>query len=284
MTVQIILKAVKPSYAISKNYRIRLRKILYEMNKQVTKSVEQVYTLVPKSVEDAKPNIRLNPQTAVNEQLAQSLQDVIKQQVSKWFQFFNFTAPMLANTYAANIQNSVDMQLNKAFKDTKHKEVAQQLTTGFSNINKEALQSSKILIENNVSLIKSIPDQYFTQIQNAVTQSMLKGRDKDYLIKELKNIYHITDRRAEFIAHDQLRKATSAMDNERRLKLGITKGIWRHSHADKVPRKTHLEASGRVYDLKQGCPIKNEKGVLEYIQVGEKIGCTCWSESVVEFD
>ncbi len=282
MTVRIILKAVKPNYTIATRYRVRLRKLMRAMSEDIIKNVNIAYRFDEKSViGDAK--LRLQPKEAINAELTENLHTVVKTQVGKWFQFFNVVAPVMAENFAGQVEQSVDIQLKSAFKEQKE-DIAQQLTVGFSQANKEALQSSEILIRDNVNLINTIPQEYFGKIEAAVNQAMSMGRDRNYLVKQLKEIAGVTSKRAEIISKQQLRVATSAMDNERRLAMGITKSIWHHSGADKVPRPEHVKADGRVYEIAKGCPIKNEKGKLEYIQVGQKIGCTCWCESVIELE
>ena len=103
------------------------------------------------------------------------------------------------------------------------------MTTPMNN----ALQAT---ITENVGLIRSIPERYFTEVEGLVMRSVARGRDLSYLTDELQKRYGITRRRAALIARDQNNKATSVMQAARQKSLGITQGIWRHSHAGKEPR------------------------------------------------
>lgn len=118
-----------------------------------------------------------------------------------------------------------------------------------------------------------IPEHYHTQVETMVMQSVSRGRDLGYLTDELVKRYGITRRRAETIARDQNAKATSVIQSVRQRNLGITHGIWRHSHAGKVPRQSHVKADGKKFELSKGLMID---GKLTF--PGQEINCRCtWS-------
>ena len=73
---------------------------------------------------------------------------------------------------------------------------------------------ARALFEENVNLIKSIPQHYFTEVTGLVQRSASMGRDVEFLADELHKRYEITRRRAEFIARDQSNKATEAIKRE----------------------------------------------------------------------
>jgi uncharacterized protein with gpF-like domain len=77
------------------------------------------------------------------------------------------------------------------------------------------LQKRDAIIAENVSLIRSIPEKYFTEVESMVFRSIAKGGDRKQLADEIEREFGkrhgITRRRAEFIARDQVRKATSAL-------------------------------------------------------------------------
>ena len=58
-------------------------------------------------------------------------------------------------------------------------------------------------IGQQVSLIKSIPSQYFTNIESLVMRSVQTGRDLEQLTTDLQEQFGVTRRRAAFIARDQ---------------------------------------------------------------------------------
>ena len=132
-------------------------------------------------------------------------------------------------------------------------------------------------IHENVNLIKSIPEKYFTEVEGLVMRSVRSGRDLEYLTDELEHRYSITRRRAILIARDQNNKATEQMNRTRQMDLGIKRGIWRHASGVKEPRHSHEQANGKIFDLDKGLYIDGEN-----IWPGEMINCHCYCEPIIE--
>lgn len=140
----------------------------------------------------------------------------------------------------------------------------------------ELEQLSKAVIAENVSLIKSIPEKYFTEVEGMVYRSVAKGGDSKGLIDDLNRYFsereHITTKRVTNIAQDQIRKATASLTIERQKAAGVTHGIWIHSAGQANPRKAHVEAHGKVFKLSDGYPCgPNGK----YVKPAEEINCSC---------
>lgn len=140
------------------------------------------------------------------------------------------------------------------------------------------------IIAENVSLIRSIPEKYFTEVEGMVYRSVARGGDRKQLADEIEASFGkrhgITRRRAEGIARDQTRKATSALSNARQRAAGITHGIWIHSGGSNRPRKKHVHAHGQEFDLSVGLPV-GDKG--QYVLPGEEIECGCTWKPVIPF-
>ena len=129
------------------------------------------------------------------------------------------------------------------------------------------------LYETQVGLIKSIPEQYLTQVQTLVQQSVTNGRDVGFLKEELKKRYGITGRRAKVIARDQNAKASNAISRERCKSAGITHGIWVHrAGGSKTYRQSHLKMNGEKFELAAGCYDPHEG---REVHPGELINCKC---------
>lgn len=129
------------------------------------------------------------------------------------------------------------------------------------------------LYETQVSLIKSIPEQYLTQVSVLVQESVTRGRDVAYLKDELKKRYGVTERRAKFIARDQNAKATAEIARQRQKSAGIKKCILKHrTGGSKTFRESHVHADGQEYDIDVGFWDSHLK---RYVQPGELPGCKC---------
>ncbi|MCU5775114.1 phage minor head protein [Erwiniaceae bacterium BAC15a-03b] len=193
------------------------------------------------------------------------MRDAMRKLAKRWTKAFDGIAHKLAARFAGDALKNSDVSLYNAL-ETAGFTVEFKMTAPMNN----ALQAT---IAENVGLIRSIPEQYFTQVQTLVMQSVTRGRDLGALTDELERRYGITRRRAALIARDQNNKATSVMQAARQQSLGITQGIWRHSHAGKEPRKSHVKADGKVFDLSKGMYLDDK-----WVMPGEEINCRCtWS-------
>ncbi|MEY0321011.1 phage head morphogenesis protein [Providencia stuartii] len=146
------------------------------------------------------------------------------------------------------------------------------------------LEKREAIIAENVSLIRSIPEKYFTEVEGMVYRAVARGGDRKQLADEIESNFGkrhgITRRRAEFIARDQTRKATSALSIARQQAAGIIEGDWVHSGGGNSPRHKHVKANGTRFRLDKGLPI-GDKG--QYVLPGEEPNCGCVWRPVLPF-
>jgi uncharacterized protein with gpF-like domain len=135
-------------------------------------------------------------------------------------------------------------------------------------------------VQESVSLIRSIPEQYFKSVEGDVMRSVQTGRDLSTLTDRLQSSYGVSYRRAAFIARDQNNKATAALNRGRQLELGIDEAIWQHSGAGSHPRVSHVEAGRRKqrYNVSEGWL---DPDVGERIWPGSLPNCRCTARSVI---
>ena len=192
----------------------------------------------------------------------------------KWQDIFNKLSKKYAIKFVDDVDTSVTKQLKSSFE-----EIPQLLVVPFSKHNQQVLMAQQDKIKQNVNLITGITDKTMKeQIQIAVTEALLRGRDVRYLEKRLLEIGIKTENRVKLIARDQINNATSVINHARQDELGITKNKWVYTYESKEP-ESHKKANGKVYDINKGCEIDGE-----YIYPGEKSNCSCISAPVFEFD
>lgn len=196
------------------------------------------------------------------------MRNAMQKLAKRWTRRFDDMAQKLADRFANDAIKNADASLVTAFKDEGFT-VEFKMTSQMNN----ALQAT---ITENVGLIRCIPENYFTEVEGLVMRSVARGRDLSYLTDELQKRYGIARRRAAFIARDQNNKATSVVQSARQQALGITQGIWKHSHAGKKPRQSHVKANGKLFDLSKGMLIDGE-----HIMPGELPNCRCTWEAVI---
>ncbi len=246
------LRAIHPNAGVEAWYRRQLDNRIREMQKSVVYWLSANYKASGAAVAmDASPAV--------------FMRDAVRKLAKRWAKQFDDIAHKLAERFAGDAMKNSDVSLRNAL-DVAGLTVEFKMTAPMNN----ALQAT---IAENVGLIRSIPEKYFTEIEGMIMRSVARGRDLKTLTDELQKRYGITRRRAALIARDQNNKATSVMQAARQQSLGITEGIWRHSHAGKEPRPSHVKADGQKFDLSKGLYLDGK-----WTMPGEEINCRCtWS-------
>jgi SPP1 gp7 family putative phage head morphogenesis protein len=209
----------------------------------------------------------------MDETSARDLEREIARLGDRWNEQFARAAPKLAEWFLQSTKTRSDKVLAKILRDGGFS-VKFQTTKAM----RDAMQAT---LAEQVGLIKSIPQQYLTQVQTMVMQSVKAGHDVGALAKQIEKQYGVTKRRAQLIARDQNNKATATMTRVRQIELGIEEAIWSHSHGGRKPRPTHLANDGKRYRIADGWRDPDPK-VNRRIWPGELINCRCVARAVVK--
>jgi uncharacterized protein with gpF-like domain len=234
-----------PNKGIEVSYRKKLQKIITDMSADLNKRVLAAY------------------HTDELDAVMQSVGD-------EWQVKFDKLAEKMATDFVSSGQRYASQSFAAALKDAGWT-VDFKMTIPMRSVMDE-------VITDNVGLIKSIPAKHLSQVRDVIQESISRGRDLHYATEELANRFGVTKRRAAFIAQNQNNKMTAQFNRVRREELGITEAIWRHSHAGKEPRASHVHADGRKFNVTDGCMIDGE-----FIQPGELPRCRCYSVPVLPF-
>lgn len=135
-------------------------------------------------------------------------------------------------------------------------------------------------VPENVALIKSIQDQYHSDVEGIVLRNFLRGRDLAAMAEAVMKLGRVTQNRAALIARDQANKATAQMNDARQRELGIRYAVWQHSSAGKEPRATHVRAGREQWVFKVGDGI-DFHDAFGTVLPGEAINCRCTSRSII---
>lgn len=251
------VRAIHSNRGVEARYRKALEVLIKEMSSSAEYWLAAQYRKAPPEIaEDTLPAA----------EMAARVREVSK----RWIARFNDMADDIAKRFASGAIKATDNSFQNALKDAGWA-VDFKMTKAMQDVAKAA-------VVENVALIKSIPQQYFTQVEGIVMRGYSRGRDLQEITTELQSRYGITKRRAVLIARDQSNKLNAVTTQARRQELGITEAVWQHSHGGKEPRKSHVAADGRKFEIAKGCFIDGK-----YILPGEEINCRCVSKSVLPF-
>jgi len=247
-------------------YRSTLLRQIRAMNKDVRATVIAVF----------EDNPLAQPEMANDANPVRIVRDALRNLAAKWVNRFIDMATGVSDELVTKTTDAVDRNL-KASARKEGMTVNMQWTPAM-------MERQEAIIAENVSLIRSIPEKYFTEVEGMVYRAVAKGGDRkqlaDELVKNFTQREGITRRRAEFIARDQVRKATSALSSVRQQAAGITHGEWIHSAGQANPRHSHVKAGAerKEFELAKGCYLDGQ-----WIMPGELPNCSCSWRPILTF-
>lgn len=254
-------RAVTPNLGVQQAYKRELDKLIAEMSNSFEYWVEAAYKANP-------PRMEVAMDALPSSELAKKIAAIGK----RWIKKFDDMAEKIATKFAESGRKATDSSFQSALKDA-----GWAVDFKVTSVMRDAMNAT---IVENVSLIKSIPQQYLTDVQGIVMRGFSQGRDLKDISDDLQSRYGVTKRRAALIARDQSNKLTATVTQARRVELGLFEAIWVHSGAGKEPRPSHLKAGRekQKFDVRKGLLLDGE-----YLLPGQAINCRCSSRTVLPF-
>lgn len=274
----IVIAPVRANAGVRMKYQTRLDNLIKAMREDVIKEISAVY---------AANESKIAQDAAVDDIMATA-----KSLFKHWEA--RFLKDDVANWFVNTTLGGVFRQINGNLKE------ASGLTLKTPPMSKHLQTLLKAATAENTSLIRSIPQQYLEGVERLVLECVKRGKDLKFLTDALEERYgaeidkHFTGHwwkstqngykgareHAALIARDQTNKVTQLIANTRYAELGITKAVWLHSGAGRVPRVTHEKFDEYEFDINQGL---YDTDVKKYVLPGELINCRCTSAPVVPF-
>jgi SPP1 gp7 family putative phage head morphogenesis protein len=257
-------KPLRPRASIEDKYRANLLALVKRMTKETKDSLTSLLK------DQALPTFSIATDGNVGSQAR-----ILMNKLSAKFQaMFDRNAGSMAIDMISATDAESAIMLRKSLKDMSGGlAVKADFLTGSM---KESMAAS---VAENVGLIKSIPQQYMTQVQGAVMRSILPGGNGlQDLVPFLTNQAGVTERRAENIALDQTRKAYNNINAQRMQAVGVDKFEWIHSGGGQKPRPLHVSYDGRIFSF-DDLPIIDEATGERGIP-GQAINCFIGSTEV----
>lgn len=254
-------RAVHANKGVELAYKRALDTLITEMSNSFEYWLSAAYKANPPRMEvamDALPSAELSKK--------------IRELSRRWIKKFDDMSTAIATKFTQAGRKATDSSFQQSLKDAGWA-VDFQITP----VMRDAMNAT---IAENVSLIKSIPRQYATEVEGIVMRGFTRGRDLASISEELQRRYGVTKNRAALISRDQSNKLTATVTQARRVELGLFKAIWVHSGGGREPRHSHVKAGQdkREFDVREGCLIDGQK-----ILPGELINCRCSSRTVLPF-
>jgi SPP1 gp7 family putative phage head morphogenesis protein len=129
----------------------------------------------------------------------------------------------------------------------------------------------------NVSLIKTVPQRYFAQVEAKVLDGVEQGRRWEEIARDLEERYSVAESTAKLIARDQVGKLYGGLNRFRQTELGIDRFGWETMNDNRV-RDTHQHLQGRLYDWDDPPnPDTGEPAGDDGVIPGEEINCRCYA-------
>jgi uncharacterized protein with gpF-like domain len=261
---------------VAARYAAKLRKLSDEMTATTEREIEALFKHADVEAFFAKRAAPL-PQIAMDISPASQARILTNDLKRRFEQLYGSEAPDVAKTMTAEADDASAEALTKSLK-----ELSGGLKLDVSGVSNAAMEEfSKSAIAAQVSLIRSIPEEYFLSVQQAVLRSITTGKGLADLKPFFEQHAGEVDRRSKNIAIDQTHKAYNGLNAERMKAVGLNKFEWIHSGGGIHPRIQHLDDfNGRVYSFDK-LPI--DEGLKVPVKPGDAPNCRCTILPILEF-
>lgn len=259
------LRAVNPNPGIRAAYRRSLRAMVRAMREDYQRRLAELYAeLEPRIAGDAKWRSPLD-----------RLQDVLGKLSNKWAgRFASFAERLVPSVFKGVFKRVVKSRTQTL----QNAGVKAPLLKDLSLKDRVMDKRVQTLIEANVALIKTIPQDCHDRVLKMVTNAVATGQTEKELTAGIFKAFAVTERRANVIARDQILKATQSIAQATDKEIGITEGVWIHVPGRKSSRPTHVKMDGKKFQLGTGLW---DSEVNRWVVPGELILCACRYRSVI---
>lgn len=257
-------RVINPSAPVQARYHKDLEQLITEMVEETEREVRKLFT-----------SSEAEQFFATDATIGSQARIVTNALIDKFGKLFDLKARPTAKKFAKQADRASSTAVHSSLQ-----ELSGGLSLGTRKLDPDTREILKATIEENVGLIKSIPQKYLGQVQGAVMRSITSKNGMNDLIPQLQKYKGITYRRARFIASDQTRKANANLSTGRLQKLGVEKFEWIHT-ASPHPRHLHEKLDGQIFRF-DNPPIIQKDPEIRGLPA-QLPGCRCKALPVFEF-
>ncbi len=245
---------------------------VWKTSKRLERNYERILNVIQQQFFQAISN-----QNNANEMI--NLLNIIARQHSFEKYCQEIALQMVTSVYQKNKEN----WRKAAEQNTKGHEIYEALEKEKNNvIMQNAIQK---LIEQNATLIKTLPLDIASDITKYIEKETTKGRRAEELAEEIKIKFPEKSKaNANCIARTEVSKAQSALTRARAETLNIQWYIWRTSQDERV-RNAHKHMEGVLINWRDPpSPEQLSKSKYNYgkYHAGEIFNCRCYAEPIVD--
>lgn len=129
-------------------------------------------------------------------------------------------------------------------------------------------------VEENVGLIKYLPQETLTEMQNIVSQGFKTGKSVTSIVWDIRNTYGIKKSSARLLARDQLGKLNSQLTRQQQTDAGVSEYVWSTSKDSRV-RDSHKSLDGKTFKWSDPPVVTPPGKPVRRCHPGEDYQCRC---------
>jgi SPP1 gp7 family putative phage head morphogenesis protein len=166
------------------------------------------------------------------------------------------------NDYAQSVSKGFLSRLNRNNDDSTRKNLKNNMGVDLQTqiVHEDIDDALDMAIKNNVALIKSIKNDYISDIGAVLRKNVLEGGRSTNLITQIKDRGNVHVNQAKFIARDQTAKINADLTEIRSKALGSSTYTWSGS-MDERERKTHKSMEGMLCKWSDPTVYSDDNGV-----------------------
>jgi SPP1 gp7 family putative phage head morphogenesis protein len=212
----------------------------------------QMWSVVKPMLEDYRTTIKAaleDPEVArfyAMDDTSTILQRTLNALNKKWSDIFRGFAAQLSPKFVAKVDAQSKSSTWYSLSAAGVEQPRQAYTESVAN----TLQSS---VDFNHTLITKIQEDVHEELYNSIMLSLTSPNPEEQGMSGIQNALNkvgiTSKKRVDLIARDQNSKVYTSLATERMRQNGVEYFEWMHSSAGKVPRQTHVDKDGMVFQV-----------------------------------
>lgn len=237
-----------------------------------------VQNLMDEMIRDCAIELLAQVQGTADSPFLERIQRILNTLLKKWEYKFLEKLPFMASRMLLGIDKASSIAINSSLKEIS-KDISISPSFLMEGENRPLFEAE---IQKNVNLFKTIPAEFFGEVQETVIKSIVQGRGLADLVPYFQgfanNEFHPRTFEKNYAynrALDQSRKAYQSINTMRAQKSGSDYFRWQHSGGSPDPRQDHIELHNKIFKYDEPPVIYTSKGKKVRGYPAEAVNCRC---------